>query len=280
MVDPILVADLSAENHLPAGALRRALKAPASIAEPVLAVLDAAASEAELIEEDVNLLFWGVHVLAAARDSRAYAPLMRLLRQDGDSLEAILGDALTTTLAKVVVSVFDGDVAPMHRLILDSTTDEFVRYELLTALVFLTHAGRIDRAQTHDLLVRFDDKRVSVEAEIGWTGWEEAIALLGFADLAPRVEAARKDGRITDEISDLPWFRTTLRQALAKPDDPSRFDPRRYGPLDDPIAELAWTAEDAGQPLRNPLKDVGRNDPCPCGSGKKFKKCCLGATPA
>ncbi|MDG2285973.1 MAG: SEC-C metal-binding domain-containing protein [Alphaproteobacteria bacterium] len=20
---------------------------------------------------------------------------------------------------------------------------------------------------------------------------------------------------------------------------------------------------------------VGRNDPCPCGSGKKFKKCCI-----
>jgi uncharacterized protein YecA (UPF0149 family) len=26
---------------------------------------------------------------------------------------------------------------------------------------------------------------------------------------------------------------------------------------------------------RNPLKNVGRNDPCPCGSGKKYKKCCL-----
>ena len=31
---------------------------------------------------------------------------------------------------------------------------------------------------------------------------------------------------------------------------------------------------------------AGRNDPCPCGSGKKYKKCCLGknreasATPA
>ncbi len=24
------------------------------------------------------------------------------------------------------------------------------------------------------------------------------------------------------------------------------------------------------------MKSVGRNDPCPCGSGKKFKKCCLG----
>ena len=24
---------------------------------------------------------------------------------------------------------------------------------------------------------------------------------------------------------------------------------------------------------------VSRNDPCPCGSGRKFKKCCLGAEP-
>ena len=25
----------------------------------------------------------------------------------------------------------------------------------------------------------------------------------------------------------------------------------------------------------NDMRDVGRNDPCPCGSGKKYKKCCL-----
>jgi uncharacterized protein YecA (UPF0149 family) len=24
------------------------------------------------------------------------------------------------------------------------------------------------------------------------------------------------------------------------------------------------------------MEKIGRNDPCPCGSGKKFKKCCLG----
>jgi len=32
---------------------------------------------------------------------------------------------------------------------------------------------------------------------------------------------------------------------------------------------------------RAPKRDaskVGRNDPCPCGSGKKYKKCCGGAT--
>jgi len=28
------------------------------------------------------------------------------------------------------------------------------------------------------------------------------------------------------------------------------------------------------QPVRNADKKVGPNDPCPCGSGKKYKKCC------
>jgi uncharacterized protein len=31
------------------------------------------------------------------------------------------------------------------------------------------------------------------------------------------------------------------------------------------------------EPKGNAAK-VGRNDPCPCGSGKKYKKCCGGAT--
>ncbi|NQV24417.1 MAG: SEC-C domain-containing protein [Rhodopirellula sp.] len=28
------------------------------------------------------------------------------------------------------------------------------------------------------------------------------------------------------------------------------------------------------EPIRNRGVKVGRNDPCPCGSGKKYKKCC------
>jgi hypothetical protein len=34
------------------------------------------------------------------------------------------------------------------------------------------------------------------------------------------------------------------------------------------------TAESLTTPIRNTSYRVGRNDPCPCGSGKKFKKCC------
>ena len=35
----------------------------------------------------------------------------------------------------------------------------------------------------------------------------------------------------------------------------------------------------AGGPIRNPGSRIGRNDPCPCGSGRKYKQCCLNREP-
>ncbi|MEZ8729138.1 YecA family protein [Vibrio splendidus] len=44
------------------------------------------------------------------------------------------------------------------------------------------------------------------------------------------------------------------------------------------ISEVAMAADEAmlGNKSQsvNPFKDIGRNDPCPCESGKKFKQCC------
>ena len=39
-----------------------------------------------------------------------------------------------------------------------------------------------------------------------------------------------------------------------------------------------WVANPQQQETQKPIINgtkVGRNDPCPCGSGKKFKSCCL-----
>ena len=35
----------------------------------------------------------------------------------------------------------------------------------------------------------------------------------------------------------------------------------------------SWVYVD-GETTMQPVKKPGRNDPCPCGSGKKFKQCC------
>ncbi|TXM76823.1 DUF1186 domain-containing protein [Methylobacterium sp. WL103] len=267
---------LSLAETLPEPLLRRALAEPDLVAGETLRLLSEAGAGAELTPEQENLLFWGVHVLAHARDARLLEPLLRFLKQDEETVDAILGDAVTTTLARMVASLFDGRTDPLFALVLDSTVDDAVRQALLGACVYLTIEGRIDRGAMRDLLVRFDDAKAAVEDGMGWIGWEEAIAFLGLRELAPRAEAARRDKRITDEFSDAAWFKETLREAERKPDDRERLDPWNHGYLDDPITQLAWTREGYGMPAVNPFKDVGRNDPCPCGSGKKFKKCCLG----
>ena len=49
------------------------------------------------------------------------------------------------------------------------------------------------------------------------------------------------------------------------------------------LAELEQAIDPTHQQALQPVRrssDIGRNDPCPCGSGAKFKKCCSGMTPA
>ncbi len=48
--------------------------------------------------------------------------------------------------------------------------------------------------------------------------------------------------------------------------------------LDAMVIEVSLAADEANVGAKsqsvNPYKDIGRNDPCLCGSGKKFKQCC------
>ena len=46
------------------------------------------------------------------------------------------------------------------------------------------------------------------------------------------------------------------------------------GPVADTLAELPQPVELSGYTVRRAVAKVGRNDPCPCGSGRKYKKCC------
>ena len=47
------------------------------------------------------------------------------------------------------------------------------------------------------------------------------------------------------------------------------------GQLADVLDALVPAARPDSTPVRRPSKKIGRNEPCPCGSGKKYKKCCV-----
>ena len=44
----------------------------------------------------------------------------------------------------------------------------------------------------------------------------------------------------------------------------------------EPSKDLIGPLEMVTEPIKRSDPKVGRNDPCSCGSGRKFKKCCRG----
>ena len=52
----------------------------------------------------------------------------------------------------------------------------------------------------------------------------------------------------------------------------SRSRPPRW-PSSNSRRSTAPKADEKIEPIRNRGRKVGRNDPCPCGSGKKYKNC-------
>ncbi|MFE1600851.1 DUF1186 domain-containing protein [Methylobacterium sp. ID0610] len=293
MTDASLVEELSNAAHLPERALARAVMAPESIAEPVLALLERAAAGENLSVPDATLLFWGLHVLAAVRDERVSAPLLRLLRHPEDFVLEVLGDDFAETASRVVASVFDGDADGLLAAAEAPGTDGLLRMSLLGAIAFLAAEGRIDAGRTHDFLVRFDAEGSAPAGDPAWQGWEDAVGVLGLTDLADRVRNSRRTGRTPPDIAAAADFERALREARDKPASRKRFERLRLGYVGDLAEELAWTAEPDPEsetaelpdlspmiPHHNPYRDVGRNDPCPCGSGKKFKKCCYGKAAA
>ena len=118
---------------------------------------------------------------------------------------------------------------------------------------------------------------------------------VGLSDLKTLVKKAFDRGFIDSHVLEFDHFEQDLRRGIEGLGEPWRSDDHEYTLFGDTIDELSgWycfseqyneeqeryrrqaEANRVGsQPLENPFRGIGRNDPCPCGSGNKFKKCCL-----
>jgi preprotein translocase subunit SecA len=104
---------------------------------------------------------------------------------------------------------------------------------------------------------------------------KEGIGLRGYAQRNPKEEYKREAyglfmemmGRIRQEV-----IEKIFRIQLAREDDVERMEAQQRR------QRLAFNRAGAGdqspRPVSRQEKKVGRNDPCPCGSGLKYKKCC------
>ncbi|CAN5155385.1 hypothetical protein BH10PSE6_BH10PSE6_01680 [soil metagenome] len=272
-------------------------------AAPLLrAALERAATGSLRNEWDDLLFFRGLHIIGGRRDPLGCEPLLRFLRRQEDELEALLGDAVWQSLPQIVAGVYDGNADALFEAIADQTVDHLVRDSLLRAAAFITWEGRIERARTVAFLERFYRDRLALDGELAWDSWAMTIALLGLRDMVPIVEAAEARGVFDEHLWDRTLFDTVMAEAEQAPDDITRFSKSDLGYIEDVIValqqydlgeEIGDEDEDSMYPgvepdvsswslpapkqVFNPLRHVGRNDPCPCGSGKKAKRCCLAA---
>lgn len=111
---------------------------------------------------------------------------------------------------------------------------------------------------------------------------QDVIGWRAYAGRDPLLEFKRESfqlfqellGRIEEQIVSY-LIKPQLKIVAAQPGQPARIESVNY--RHDEITAIAGNSQPEkpkAQPRRAQHK-VGRNDPCPCGSGKKYKHCCM-----
>jgi hypothetical protein len=287
-----IIDRLADAEDLPEDAIRAAREQRAAAAPAFVDLVERYLAGEPDAEEREGAQFYIFHLLGEWREKTAYRPLARLLAFDADEVDGLLGDATASTAHRVMAAVFDGDSRPLYEVIEAEHADPFVRSRMLEALAMLVLRGELERDEVARYLRDAFSSLKPQSTHFVWFGWQSAIAALGLAELSSLVEQAFARRLIDPMDMRFADYESDLEHALAHSESPWRVAaPNEFAPFDDTIEELsslyAFSADDdededdwapafgASEPAINPFKGVGRNDPCPCGSGKKFKRCCL-----
>ena len=224
-----------------------ALAAATPYADDFLPLVTAIASKLStgvyLTPDQDRLLFYGVHILAAA-PVPAFWPVWRdLLREPSERLDATFGDGLSHAVMGVTLALVGEDVDAVFDLLEGADLYETVRWGLFNVLARLTWEGRIELARTHAFLEHFERDGPIGEQDMGWFGWIDAVMLLGLTDLSAEMKRvyARKCFVLHREV-DLLDTAERLEAAAANPGDGQRFVDDGVEAIDDPVKGLAWLA--------------------------------------
>ena len=277
-----ILADLSSdEPEPPREALESADGHRPLLVEPLLRALDwGLANPTDASPEEATLFCYALYLLAKWREPRAYPYVVRWLSLPGEAPFQIAGDVVTQDGGRILAAVCDGDLEPIKALVVDRSANEYGRSAAVTALALLAAWAEVPRESILTTFLWLAREGLEREPSQVWNSLAADSADIEALVLFPERRHAYADGLIELQFmhpSELDEVEAAPRgSVLEKTRD-------RHPPIDDVINATAWWArfDDApesavaAEPYRAPSK-VGRNEPCPCGSGKKFKKCCGG----
>ncbi|OGC42492.1 preprotein translocase subunit SecA [candidate division WOR-3 bacterium RBG_13_43_14] len=105
----------------------------------------------------------------------------------------------------------------------------------------------------------------------GLDALREGIRLRAYAQKDPLIEYKQEAFRMYDEML-IDMAKTTSGLLFRAQPGPQVRRPQKIQEHKPGVSQPAGAVSSAAP--ANAIKKVGRNDPCPCGSGKKYKKCC------
>jgi len=168
-------------------------------------------------------------------------------------------EQLEQRLEAIVEDHYHPEFRRMERMVLLEIVDSAWKDHLLAMDYLRSAVGQVGMAQ---LDPKVEYKRQGMQMfDVLWSSIGERVT-----DLVFRVEQLNED-----------FISHTLNETSAKHE--------AYETKQEPVSEMQQQQEEAiansggekkqMKSLRNTGKKVGRNDPCTCGSGKKFKSCCM-----
>ncbi len=250
-----------------------------------------------LSEAEDNCLFFGVILLADRVEVSRFEKLVQLCNgsdEFGSPLDQLLGDLITSMLPSIFYVLAEGRSKPLIELAQSPKAGEYIKNAAIEVLFAQLETGQLDRGDVIAVIPDIIDAQVQhpfAFAELaqhliwyGFDAFQARLIELYDANKIDNWDLPRKD---IQQWMNHPSFEPGWQsgQVQAQVDVMELKNWAAFNPSNTPKsqAQPEITAQDieamkasfyGEQPYIAPEK-IGRNDPCPCGSGKKYKKCCM-----
>ncbi len=292
-----ILAELSVvRDSQPLEALQSADAHREALVAPLLQAIERGLANPSGLPEGEGMLFsYATYLLAKWREPRAYPLILRWLSLPGEGAFDLGGDTVTDDGKRLLASVCDGNLEPIKQLALNRGANEYCRGQALEALALLVNWAEVPRDPIEEYFLWLAQEGLEREFSQVLNNLCSSCLDIEALRVFPELRRAYAEGLIETGFISL----KNLSKVEAGPRGKRVAQQREWHPPITDVAEAtSWwgcfkreprlsakqLAEYAGQfresepdaiatPCVAPPK-VGRNEPCPCGSGKKFKKCC------
>jgi len=264
-------------GYFPREAVARAVAERDRITPHLLRILIDTTENAEALVEDYDYAahVYAMFLLSQFREKSAYPIIVKFFSQPGHLTLALTGDIVTENLDSMLASVSCGDDSLIKDLIENPEANEWVRGAALRSLLSLVAAGEQTRESVVEYFRGLFREKLAREPSHVWNSLIACTMDIYPEELYQDIEQCFEDGLDDEFCVGLSEVDLALDDGKEQTLALLQRNPT-YGLITDTIAEMEWWAcfrPESQRTVRKKQK-IGRNEPCPCGSGKKYKKCC------